>query len=327
MGKARLNVRIDPVMHMLGFMALFERGYFREKLGLDMTFYLFASDIDLPGNVYEQLDQGEIDVTATGITTMHLDAASEGLDFKTVASRGELTEDASGWVLLVGAERFESGDVRTTNDLAGKTVGLPGLKGNPAYGVAGKPAYPVFMMVKDLKQNGLVQDDLKEVLVGQPPEILKALSEGRVDAAWLQPGLADAAVDSGVGVMVKRDFDVSGRMPLGVISYSGKFIRDNRELGHTFMKGYLESVKFLAAGADPVVQPELAAAAEKYLFLSPDILGKLPGTTSWPNIPADGHLSLDLIEKLHKESYELGLVENPPVPVETWVDTSFTTRR
>jgi ABC-type nitrate/sulfonate/bicarbonate transport system substrate-binding protein len=318
----KVILRIDPVLHMLGFMSLYQRGYFRDELDLDVTLHMFASGIDLHGDVYLQHHENEIDMSATGLTTMHLESASAGLEFKTVASRGELTESASGWVLLIGTERYESG-VRQTADLVGMKVGLPGLKGDPAYGIAGKPAYPHFMMVKDLVQNGLEERDV-EKFVGQPPEVFEALKDGTIEAAWLQPGLADVARDQAVGVLVKRDWDVSGRTPLGSINYSNRFINDRRDVAERLMQGFLEGVRLLHEADDPDIQRDLAAAAEEFLFIPSEILSRLPGTWSWPGVPADGRMRLDLMQAFHQENHELGLVERAPVPVDTWVDTSFT---
>lgn len=313
MGSSNLVVRIDPVPHMLGFLAAYERGYFRD-VGIDLTLYVLTSkERDLAGDPYVQLSDGTLDVTATGVTTMHLEAARDGKDFKTVATRGELVESGSGWVLLARRDLYDSGEVRATTDLTGRTVGVPGRKEGRSY--------PHILLVEDLKHQQMRVDDLSSVFVAGPWALSEALANKRVDATWMQPGWSDQAVDSGLAIELKRDWDVTHRsVPLGVISYSGNVIREKRDQGVAFMKCYLQGLKLLR-DPDPT---EMGKLASKYFGLSADVVARIPGTDHWPYVPLDGRLNLAGLEKFQEDNYEQGLLKGEPEPVERWVDLSFT---
>lgn len=310
---SKLVVKVDPVLHMLGFLVAYERGYFRE-LGVDIELFILSSgDRDLRGDPYIQLSEEVVDVTATGVTTMHLEAARAGMDFKTVASRGELVESGSGWVLLVRRDLYDSEGVTRTTDLKGKKVGIPGRKEGRSY--------PHYLLVKDLRQQKMAVEDLG-VVVGSPWFLSQALADKRVDATWLQPGFAEESIESGMAVEIKRDYDVTLRtVPLGVISYSGRLIRERRELGEKFLEGYLRGVGLLH---DPDPQ-EMGRVANKYLGLSREVVSKIPGTDHWPYVPRDGRINVSNLERFQQENHDLGLLKGEPKPVESWLDLSFGT--
>lgn len=311
MASASLIVRIDPVIHMLGFLAAYERGYFRDA-GLEITLYRIHTEQDLPGDLYDQLTAGAIDVAGTGVTIAHLEAARDRKDFKTVATRGEFTSATSAWSLVARKDLYDAGRIRGTRDLAGKKVGMPGL--------VGVPAYPYFFLVHDLAREGMNVKEIAEVVPGKSMEIVDLLAKRRLDAAWLQTGFYNAAIAQGHAVLIKHDHDVVSReLPLGVISYSGKLIRERRDVGVKFMEVFVRCVEVLRQ-PDPT---EMGRLANKYYALPADVVAGMVGTRDWPFIPPGCRIDMRRFAAFQRENVELGIVKGTPTPVEDWVDLSF----
>lgn len=311
MTSSELVVRIDPVLHMLGFLVAYEKGWFREA-GLDITLYRMHSDGDLLGDVYDQLAQGIVHVAGTGVTIAHLQAARDGKDFKTVATRGEQTEGRSAWSLVVRSDLYNEGRLQETADLAGKTVAVPGL--------VNIPAYPYYFLVHDLAQQGLKVDDLAEVVATRSGDIVERLADGTLDAAWLQTGFYNAAVAGGQAVVLKHDSDVVSKdLPLGLVSYSGELIRQRRDAGISFMEVFVRGVGEMR-NPDP---GEMGGLAKTYLGLPPDVVAALVGTKEWPYIPPGCRIDMARLSEFQEENFELGMVTGSPMPAEKWVDLSF----
>ena len=312
--KEKLVVRIDPVLHMLGFLTMLDRGFY-DQSGIEVDLYVLTQmerDGDLRGDPYVHLDEGVVDVSANGVTTMHLEAVRAGRDFKVVASRGDLVAESSGWLLIARKDLHDSGRIRSTEDMVDKVLGVPGR--------AEGRSYPHILAVKDLEQNGMTTDDLGGVYVDGPWAITQALERQEIDATWLQPGFADEAFARNLAVPIKRDWDVmQTRVPLGVISYSGRFLRERPSVGVEFMRGYQRGLELLR-NPDP---QEMGRVTKKYLGLSEGIVAGLVGTTSWPYVPDQGRIDLDDLDRFQAQNHRLGLLRGEPVPAAEWVDQSF----
>lgn len=299
------------MLHMLGFLAAYERGWFRDE-GLDITLYRIHSEEDLPGDIYDQLTEGVIDVAGTGVTIAHLQAARDGKGFKSVATRGELVAGKSAWALVGRSDLYDDGSLREASDLAGKTLGVPGL--------GDVPAYPYYFLVHDLSQNGLEVGDLRKVVVARSGDVVRGLKEGSLDAAWLQTGFYNAAVADGTAVLIKHDSEVvSKELPLGLVSYSEELVRHRREEGTAFMSVFVRSVELIQR---PDFN-EMGRLAKEHLGLSPHVVADLAETKDWPYIPAGCRIDMSRLSKFQSENFELGLVSGSPMPVEKWVDNSF----
>ncbi len=161
----------------LGYVAE-QQGFF-QKHGVDVDFVQTAISGNIPGAIVS----GSVDIGGPTMPSV-LQANDAGLDL--VVFAGGAVYPLTGDVLVV---RPNSG-IKTTKDLKGKTVGVPGLG-----------ALLHIMLRRDLKANGVDPDSVKYVEVGFP-QAGDALKSGQIDAYPSQAPFTARIIQSGAGVPV-----------------------------------------------------------------------------------------------------------------------------
>jgi NitT/TauT family transport system substrate-binding protein len=125
-----------------------------------------------------------------------LQANEAGLDLVVFASGQVYPIEGDILVARTGSE------IQTAADLKGKTVGVPGLG-----------AFLHFMLVRNLKQNGVDPSSMKYVEVGFP-QAAEALKAGQIDAYPAVPPFTARILQSGVGYEVNKWNQVRRMVPL-----------------------------------------------------------------------------------------------------------------
>lgn len=161
----------------LGYVAE-QQGFF-QKHGVDVDFVQTAISGNIPGAIVS----GSVDIGGPTMPSV-LQANDAGLDL--VVFSGGAVYPLTGDVLVV---RPNSG-IKTTKDLKGKTVGVPGLG-----------ALLHIMLRRDLKANGVDPDSVRYVEVGFP-QAGDALKSGQIDAYPSQAPFTARIIQSGAGVPV-----------------------------------------------------------------------------------------------------------------------------
>ena len=135
-----------------------EQGFFRKR-GIDMEFIQTMSS----GNNPPALVSGSVQVAGPTMPTL-LQANDAGLDLVVISSGSVYPLEADILVARQGS------GIQKPADLKGKTVGVPGLG-----------ALLHFMLVRNMKANGVDQSAVKFVEVSFP-QAADALKSGQIDA-------------------------------------------------------------------------------------------------------------------------------------------------
>ncbi|HEY2986288.1 MAG TPA: ABC transporter substrate-binding protein [Candidatus Binatia bacterium] len=197
-----------------------DQGLFK-KHGLDVASVYTGS-----GSVTSQaLVAGEAKLASTSVGPT-AGAVGAGADLVILA----------GLIHILPYQFWVHSQVRQPADLKGKRVAISTF-GSGAH-VAAEVA---------LQNLGLdpVRDKIAIIQVGQQPERVAALLSGRIDAAPLDPGFAQAAKDKGLTLMLdmtKADIPYLNT----VIVASRRYVKENPQLLESFLKGVVDGLAFLS---------------------------------------------------------------------------------
>ena len=208
------------------FWAAFERGYFKEE-GIDLEIVKF----DSAARTIAPLGNGDLQISAGGISAGFFNAVARGIDIKIVADKTQTIPGLGTQSLLVRKDHLDSGRYKSIADLRGMKVA------SPAPGSASTT-----ILTKMLAKGGLTTKDIEMVSLAVP-QMTTAFANKALDAAVpLEPGVS-LATQTGFAQRVMEDYDVYPEHQIAVLFYSGKFIRDNRKAGVGFLRAYLRSVR------------------------------------------------------------------------------------
>lgn len=103
-----------------GVYVAIEKGYFKEQgITIEVNNFRTVAELIAP------LGTGQLDVTATPLSTALLAAADRGVDLKIVADKGlSLPNWEYAWIVL-RKDLFDSGQVKTPADLKGMKIAVP----------------------------------------------------------------------------------------------------------------------------------------------------------------------------------------------------------
>jgi len=278
-----------------------EKGYFREQ-GIRNEVSTFAS----AAKAMPALGSGELDVSVGAASAGLFNAIAQGATFRIVADKGQ-TGPGKGYVYLtVRKDLVESGQVKTVRDLKGRKVALF-AKGIVQDYLMGKMAEEVGLTIKDF--------DLTYMAA---PNQLAAYRAKAIDAAQVnEPWGANFEAEK-VAVRFRTPDQVKGlgAVQIGIIMYSGKFIRERRPAAQRWMDAYIKGCRFFLEKG--IHDTEVLAILEKYT--------KVPARTIQAAISQhqdpDGRLNLknlaDQIQWFAANGYLPKAIE-----VEQAVDLSF----
>lgn len=152
--------------------------------------------------------------------------------------------------LIVSKTRFDSGEITTVADLAGKNVGIPGPGGFGEYSVH-----------LALQSGGLSMADVNLVNLG-PPDAGLALDNGSVDASFTIEPLASGFAAQDLTASVS-DWHAAG-VELAFIAFSSEWLEGNTDTVIRFTAAYLKAANELENGgwADPANQAYVAKYTE-----------------------------------------------------------------
>jgi NitT/TauT family transport system substrate-binding protein len=232
-----------------------EQGFFKKR-GIDMEFIQTLSS----GNNPPALVSGSVQVAGPTMPTL-LQANDNGLDLVVIANGAVYPLEAD---LLIA--RQGSG-IQKPADLKGKTVGVPGLG-----------ALLHFMLIRNLKQNGVDPKEVKYVEIGFP-QAADALKSGQIDAYPAQAPFTARILQSGAGYEVQNWLKSTPDGTITVIyATTRKWADENKELVKGLREAMQEAVEFSKAN-----RPEMYAAIAKYTKLPQAVVSSLAP----PNLEVD----------------------------------------
>lgn len=183
------------------------------------------------GDLMSAMASGDIDVGYVGITPV-LSSISKGVPVKVVA----------------GAQREGSGiiasnsNIKTTADLKGKKVGIPG-----------EASIQNMLLKYDLKKNGLSTSDL-EIPSMKLSSINDAIKTGSLDAAITHEPFVSIATELNNASLVKKSGEIYPDHPCCVVAVSDKFINDHPDKVSKIVDIHKEATQKLISDPEGCVQ-------------------------------------------------------------------------
>jgi NitT/TauT family transport system substrate-binding protein len=232
-----------------------EKGFFKEQ-GVVTDIANFAS----AAKMVPALVAGELEVSVGSASAGLFNAVAQQAPFRIVADKGQAREGYGFTLLTVRKDLVESGQVKTVRELKGKKIAIL-AKGNIQHYLVGKMAEEVGLTINDFDLTFL-----------DAPNQLKALETKAVDAAYAVEPWAARFEERGVAVRFRTPDQVKGLGPVqvGVIIYSGKFIKDRKSVAQRWMNAYLKGAEMFHKNG--VKDPEIATILEKYTKVPANVI-------------------------------------------------------
>lgn len=224
-----------------------EKGFFKEQ-GINSEISSFAS----AAKMVPALVAGELEVSVGSASAGLFNAVAQEAPFRIVADKGQAREGFGFSLLTVRKDLVDSGQVKSFKDLKGKKIAIL-AKGNIQHYMVGKMAEEVGLTINDVELTFL-----------NAPNQLTAFETKAIDAAYAVEPWAARFNERGVAVAFRTPDQVKGLGPVqvGVIIYSGKFIKERRPVAQRWMNAYLKAAELFHKNSTK--DPEIAAILEKY---------------------------------------------------------------
>ncbi|HEY7166641.1 MAG TPA: ABC transporter substrate-binding protein [Candidatus Binatia bacterium] len=224
-----------------------EKGFFKEQ-GIFTDISNFAS----AAKQVPALVTGELEVSVGSASAGLFNAVAQQAPFRIVADKGQTREGFGFSLLTVRKDLVDSGQVKSVRDLKGKKIAIL-AKGNVQHYLVGKMAEEVGLNVNDVELTFL-----------DAPSQVTAFETKAIDAAFAVEPWPARFAERGLAVRFRTPDQVKGLGPvqIGVIIYSGKFIKERRAVAQRWMAGYLKAAELFHRNGTK--DPEIAAILEKY---------------------------------------------------------------
>jgi NitT/TauT family transport system substrate-binding protein len=224
-----------------------EKGLFKEQgVFTDITNFASAAK-QVPALV-----AGELEVSVGSASAGLFNAVAQQAPFRIVADKGQAREGFGFSLLTVRKDLVDSGQVKTFKDLKGKKIAIL-AKGNIQHYLVGKMAEEV----------GLTINDVDLTFLNAPNQVT-AFETKAIDAAYAVEPWPARFAERGVAVRFRTPDQVKGLGPVqvGVIIYSGKFIKERKPVAQRWMNAYLKAAELFHKNGTK--DPEIAAILDKY---------------------------------------------------------------
>ena len=224
-----------------------EKGLFKEQgVFTDITNFASAAK-QVPALV-----AGELEVSVGSASAGLFNAVAQQAPFRIVADKGQARADFGFSLLTVRKDLVDSGQVKTFKDLKGKKIAIL-AKGNIQHYLVGKMAEEVGLTINDVELTFL-----------DAPNQVTAFETKAIDAAYAVEPWPARFAERGVAVRFRTPDQVKGLGPVqvGVIIYSGKFIKERKPVAQRWMNAYLKAAELF--NRNGTKDSEIAAILEKY---------------------------------------------------------------
>lgn len=224
-----------------------EKGFFKEQgVVTDITNFASAAK-QVPALV-----AGELEVSVGSASAGLFNAVAQQAPFRIVADKGQAREGHGFSLLTVRKDLLDSGQVKSFRDLKGKKLAIL-AKGNIQHYLVGKMAEEVGLTVNDV-----------DLTFMDAPNQVTAFETKAIDAAYAVEPWAARFAERGVAVRFRTPDQVKGLGPVqvGVIIFSGKFIKERRPVAQRWMTAYLKAAELFHKNGTK--DPSIAAILEKY---------------------------------------------------------------
>ncbi len=287
-----------PVTIYSAFYIADAKGYFADE-GIAVEF----TPVEGGTEMVVQVAAGNFDVAGGGIGAGLLNAVARGIEFEIAApmhtERPPLTSP-----FVVSKARFDSGELTTMADMAGKKVSTNS-----------KGAATEYWLWNALQQGGLDFPDVEVLGVGYR-DVAPALESGGLDGGILSEPLATLMEDQGLVARLSEDF-IEGFTPTYVY-FNTDWSAANPELAQRFIKAYLRGARDL--NGDQWYSDENVAIIEQYTGVPADVIQRANRSYHDPNgaIPL---ADMETLEDFFRKQGELNYEED--LDLSTLVNSSY----
>ncbi len=277
-----------------------DKGYFAEH-GLDVSLEPAAGGSDL----VVLTANGDYDIGIGGTGPAFFNAVDQGIDL-TIISPLHFEREPQATPLMVSRERYDSGEITSVEDLAGKKVSV------------NAPGATEYWLQTALGTGGLTIADI-DLQYLPFPDVPAALDSGALDGAMLGEPFATLAEQEGLAVRLDADFPENFQPTFVWVNPS--FAEENPDLTTGFMAGMMQGCRDL--WGDDWNSDENVAILNNYTNVPAELIREASRTFCEPN----GEINEDDLGTLQTFFAERGLLEyDEPIDVSTLIDRSFTER-
>ncbi|MBI3089590.1 MAG: ABC transporter substrate-binding protein [Candidatus Tectomicrobia bacterium] len=297
----KVKVGSSPLISYAPIFVAIEKGFYKEE-GLEVELINFASG----AKMISALATGDIQVAAGSASAGLFNSIAKGADFRIVADKGQIRPGYGFVQLIIRKDLLDSGAIKDVQDLAGRRVA------SHAKGIIND-----YILHYIAKNKGLDVSKVNLVYMA-PPKIFQALQTKSIDAAVTVEPWTVRAEKEGVAVRFLPADKIPELQKLQVaeILYSGKFIREEEEVGRKFMRAYLKGIKYFNARG--MQENEMLDIIGKYT--------KVPQEMIKASIPFyldnDGKVLVESVSALQDYFFDQGFIKQK-LPMEKVVDLRF----
>ena len=298
--KETVRIAYVPIIHFGAVYVAAERGYLAEQ-GIEPQFVKVRSGTEC----IAFLSEGKVSVGAIAVVASAWNAFQKGMDLRIVASAGLKRKKDDPTRFLVRADLYDSGEVTKPSDLKGRRVAMAGGPGSGGE----------YMVAKALEGSGLTVFDVKMSKIGNP-DMPMAFKTKAIDAALVGAPYSDQILMAGTAKTLVKDM-VPGAMTV-VFVYSGKFMKERREVAKKFMVALMKGTR--AMQGKHYLDKKNMAAYMKYQRSSEEAIRKGMPMLFDPNLTIYTK-SLGDIEGIHMKNGRL--TYSKPIDKKKVVNSSF----
>jgi NitT/TauT family transport system substrate-binding protein len=275
-GPDQVVVGVIPISDVAPAWLGAEKGFFGEE-DIDVSFRPIAGGAE----VIPQVVRGDVQFAfGNPVSLAFAQQEGIGLQYVTEGVQGGSSEQDSTNGLVV----HKDSDIRSANDLAGKTFAVNALNslGEVTINTA-------------LEKQGVDTSELKFVEVPFPDQ-LPALERRQFDVAWLPEPFVSQALAAGHRKLLDPMVDTYPRLTLSGYFGSTKFIEENADLVERFQRAMNRSLDYAAAHED-----EARGAIAENTEIPPPVVEQMP-LPHWTSDLNEESISF-LIEQAQSDDY------------------------
>lgn len=299
--KVGITARPDQAIQELAI----ARGFFRQQ-GIEIERVPSGSGNDF----IPPLALNQIQVASGSPNAALFNALNRGIDLRIVADYARLRGADDGTIsIVVRDDLLQSQAIKGPIDLKNKTIGLLPGRGQMSY----------LLVDSMLKKNGMAWSDIKVQNLGFS-DMLVALTNKRIDAAFMIEPLITTAAAKGIAKPLVKGGEVEGGAHMAVLLYSAEFAKQS-DLATRFMTAYLQGVR---AYHEAFAEKKDQEAAIEILTRTLSV----KDAEVWRKMPAqytDLNGTIDVADlKRQAAAYkQLGDISGPVPDIDKYVDQSF----
>jgi len=200
-----------------------ERGYFKDE-GITAELVLVPTVQQITA-----LLSGGVDVAGAALGPQLYNAMARGVNFKLVADHGSNLKNASAGGVIIRKDLVDSGKYKGPADMKGLNVFHP----QP-------PTTGEIALEKYLNMGGLTLKDINTSPIQNFPDVIPALSNKAVDAAYYQEPFSTIAVTQNLAVRGPIGYDIYPNQQIATLVVNNKISGD---LAVRYLKAYTRGIR------------------------------------------------------------------------------------